>query len=83
MGPKVRCYPDEHGAEAVTHGLRQRGVDGLTVGDASMRGAADEEQRAWAGPRAGCSSRRTLTSCACMGRVFSPLASVTRRRAPR
>ena len=48
MGPKVRFYTDEHVAKAVMHGLRQRGVDVLTVGDASMLGATDEEHLAWA-----------------------------------
>jgi hypothetical protein len=46
MAPKVRFYTDEHVAKAVVHGLRQRGVDVLTVADASMLGAADEEHLA-------------------------------------
>ena len=48
MGPKVKFYTDEHVSKAVIHGLRQRGVDVLTVGDASMLGATDEEHLAWA-----------------------------------
>ena len=83
MGPKVRFYTDEHVAEAVTHGLRQRGVDGLTVGDAGMLGATDVEQLAWARSESRVRFTQDPDFLACMGRVFSTLASFTRLRAPR
>jgi hypothetical protein len=38
-------------AKAVVHGLRQRGVDVLTVPEASMLSATDEEHLARARPR--------------------------------
>ena len=43
MGPRVRFYTDEHVAPAVMRGLRERGVDVLTVVQAGMLGASDEE----------------------------------------
>ncbi len=43
MGQKVRFYTDEHVASAVVHGLRQRGVDVLTVPDARLLSATDDE----------------------------------------
>ena len=43
MSPKIRFYLDEHVANAVARGLRVRGVDVLTVAEAGMRGAEDEE----------------------------------------
>ncbi len=43
MGQKIRLYTDEHVAKVVVRGLRQRGVDVLTVPDAGMMGASDEE----------------------------------------
>ncbi len=43
MGQKVRFYTDEHVAKTVVHGLRQRGVDVLTVPDAKLLSATDEE----------------------------------------
>jgi len=45
---KVRYYTDEHVAKAVARGLRQRGVDVLTVAEANRLGAADEEHLAYA-----------------------------------
>jgi predicted nuclease of predicted toxin-antitoxin system len=39
---------DEHIARAVVLGLRQRGIDVLTVAEAGRLGAADEEQLAFA-----------------------------------
>ena len=48
MGQKVRFYTDEHVAGAVVHGLRQRGVDVLTVPDARLLSATDEEHLAQA-----------------------------------
>jgi predicted nuclease of predicted toxin-antitoxin system len=41
-------YTDEHVSRAVIRGLRQRGVDVLTVPDAGMMGATDEEHLAFA-----------------------------------
>jgi hypothetical protein len=38
---EVRFYADEHIPKAVIRGLRQRGVDILTVADAGLIGAAD------------------------------------------
>jgi predicted nuclease of predicted toxin-antitoxin system len=39
---EIRYYTDEHVARAVIRGLRQRGVDILTVPEAGMMGATDE-----------------------------------------
>lgn len=41
---KIRYYTDEHVSKAVVRGLRQRGVDVLTVAEAKTQGASDEEQ---------------------------------------
>ena len=46
MGQRIRFYTDEHVARAVVRGLRQRGVDVLTVPEAGMLGASDEEHLA-------------------------------------
>jgi uncharacterized protein with PIN domain len=46
MAPRVRFYLDEHVSRAVAKGLRQRGVDVLTVPEAGMMGASDEEHLA-------------------------------------
>lgn len=43
MGEKIRFYADEHVAKAVVRGLRQRGVEILTVPEAGMLSASDEE----------------------------------------
>ncbi len=84
MGQKVSFYADEHGASAVVHGLRQRGVDVLTVTDARLLSATDEgHQRRGRGPKAACYSRRTPTSCGCMRRVRLTLESSTRPKGPR
>lgn len=48
MQPRIRFYLDEHVPRAVVLELRRRGVDALTVAEAGMRGAADEQQLAWA-----------------------------------
>lgn len=40
MAPKTKFYTDEHVAKAVVKGLRQRGVDVLTVLEAGMLGAS-------------------------------------------
>ena len=46
MGQRIRFYTDEHVARAVVRGLRQRGVDVLTVPEAGMLGASDSEHLA-------------------------------------
>jgi hypothetical protein len=43
MRQVIRFYTDEHVARAVVNGLRQRGVDVLTVPDAGTIGATDQE----------------------------------------
>ena len=48
MAEKIRFYVDEHIARAVVLGLRQRGIDVLTVPEANLLGATDEEQLAFA-----------------------------------
>ena len=45
---KIRFYTDEHVAKAIIRGLRQRGVDVLTVPEANMMGASDEKHLAMA-----------------------------------
>jgi hypothetical protein len=39
---QIRYYTDEHVAYAVIRGLRQRGIDVLSVPEASMMGVSDE-----------------------------------------
>lgn len=53
MATPIKFYLDEHIANAVAHGLRQRGIDVLTVDEAGLLGATDEEhlQRARTGVR--------------------------------
>jgi hypothetical protein len=41
MRQRIRFYADEHVATTVVRGLRQRGVDVVTVPEAGMLGAAD------------------------------------------
>lgn len=43
MGQPVKFYTDEHVGRAVVRGLRQRGADVLTVPEAGLLGASDEE----------------------------------------
>ncbi len=43
MRNRIRYYTDEHVAKAVIRSLQQRGVDVLTVPDANLLGATDEE----------------------------------------
>ncbi len=43
MGRKIKFYTDEHVSKAVVKGLRQRGADVLTVPEAGMLGASDQE----------------------------------------
>jgi predicted nuclease of predicted toxin-antitoxin system len=44
----VRYYTDEHVARSVIRGLRQRGIDVLTVPEAGMMAASDAEHLALA-----------------------------------
>lgn len=46
MRQPIKFYVDEHVAKAVVNGLRQRGADVLTVLEAGLRGASDEEHLA-------------------------------------
>ena len=48
MPEQIRFYMDEHVPAAVTQGLRRRGVEALTVQEAGLRSATDEEQLAFA-----------------------------------
>jgi predicted nuclease of predicted toxin-antitoxin system len=43
MPGKIKFYTDEHVARAIVRGLRHRGVDVLTVPEAGLLGATDEE----------------------------------------
>jgi predicted nuclease of predicted toxin-antitoxin system len=45
---EVRYYTDEHVAQAVIRGLRQRGIDVLSVPEAGMMGASDAAHLAFA-----------------------------------
>ena len=44
---KIRYYTDERVSRAVVRGLRQRGVDVLSVPEANRLGASDEEHLAF------------------------------------
>ena len=46
MGRLVSFYTDEHVAKAVIRGLRERGVNVMTVAEAGLMGALDEEHLA-------------------------------------
>jgi hypothetical protein len=48
MSQPIKFYTDEHVARAVVRGLRHRGVEVLTVLEAGLIGASDEEQLAHA-----------------------------------
>lgn len=39
----IKYYTDEHVARAIVNGLRQRGIDVLSVVEAGMLGATDED----------------------------------------
>jgi len=43
MSQKIKFYTDEHVAKSVIRGLRQRGVDVLTVPEAGLLGASDKQ----------------------------------------
>ena len=49
MTKRIKLYTDEHVPRAVAKGLRERGVDTLTVPEAEMLGASDEEHLTFAG----------------------------------
>jgi uncharacterized protein with PIN domain len=48
VGQKIKFYTDEHVPKAVVKGLRQRGVDVVSVSEANRLGASDEKHLAWA-----------------------------------
>ena len=48
MAESIAFYMDEHVPKAVVEGLRRRGVDVLTVPEADMMGASDENHLAFA-----------------------------------
>jgi len=43
MAEPIRFYADEHIGRSIVLGLRRRGVDVLTVSEAGMRSASDQE----------------------------------------
>lgn len=43
MSTPVRYFTDEHVAKAVASGLRRRGIDILTIAEADLLGAEDED----------------------------------------
>lgn len=51
MATRLKLYMDEQVPAAVTAGLRVRGVDVLTVQEAAMVGATDQDQLAFAARR--------------------------------
>jgi len=48
MAERIKLYTDDHVAKAVVRGLRQRGVDVVTVPEADLLTASDEEHLAFA-----------------------------------
>jgi predicted nuclease of predicted toxin-antitoxin system len=48
MDNDIKFQTDEHIPSAVIKGLRRRGIDVLSTPEADLRGAADEEQLAFA-----------------------------------
>ena len=46
MTHRIKYYLDEHVAKAVAKGLKMRGVDVISVSDAGLLGATDEEHLA-------------------------------------
>jgi predicted nuclease of predicted toxin-antitoxin system len=48
MAGRIKLYTDEHVSRAVIKGLRERGVDVLSVPEAGLIGAPDEEHLALA-----------------------------------
>jgi predicted nuclease of predicted toxin-antitoxin system len=53
MKNRIKFYLDEHVPKAVAKGLKRRGLDVITVVEAGLRGATDEEhlERAKSGKR--------------------------------
>lgn len=51
MAGKPKFYTDEQVPRAVVRGLRQRGADVISVPEAGMLGASDEEHLEWADGR--------------------------------
>ncbi len=43
MKNRIKFYLDEHVSKAIAKGLKRRGVDVITVVEAGLRGATDEE----------------------------------------
>lgn len=43
MNRPIRYLVDEHVAKAVATGLRKRGIDVITIAEASLLGAEDED----------------------------------------
>ena len=66
MRQPIKFYVDEHVATAVVKGLRQRGADVLTVLEAGLRSASDEEHLARLRQMAVYSSLKTTISYVCM-----------------
>jgi uncharacterized protein with PIN domain len=75
----IRFYTDEHVPRAVVGGLRQRGIDVLSVAEANMLGADDEALLAFA-----LAEGRVIlpTSCALRPRAERTRVSFMRRNAP-
>ena len=48
MSEVVQFYFDEHVGHAIAKGLRRRGIDVLTLADAGMLGASDDEHMSFA-----------------------------------
>ncbi|PZO57648.1 MAG: hypothetical protein DCF15_06570 [Phormidesmis priestleyi] len=48
MPKRIKFHMDENVGNAVTKGMRRRGVDVITTSEANMIGASDEEQLAFA-----------------------------------
>ena len=48
MSISVRYFTDEHVAKAVAIGLRKRGIDAITIAEADLLGAEDQELLAYA-----------------------------------
>lgn len=63
MGRRVSFYTDEHVAKTVIRGLRGRGVDVMTVAEAGLMGASDEEHLARALKDGRVTSPRMMISC--------------------
>jgi len=78
---KIRYYVDEHVSRAVVRGLRQRGVDVLSVPEANMLGASDEEHLAFARNEI-CEAEKLnkrVTASVCVSRLSgdSPIVILT------